>query len=321
MPVPPSSVYAPVSDCADLVRALCNDQTGSLFTDVYILPFMNAAYRDVQIALANAGKQTFTADYATLSVPAVATADPGQEIQISFTGTTGNVSGGSLASPVLPSDLIEPEVITERQDGSADPFQQMQNMTAHGGLPSYPQEGALRFWEWREDSICLLGATQQIQIKIRYSKGLAPFSTSIPTGTVNTSGQTVTFATGSWFTTGASWTGQTIMINGVSYTVLLVQSNTSLIISTSAGTQTGVTYQGPPSFSGNIGILNATNAIGYSATALALTPRGSPLAAGYAAQGEAYKDALITSENRQQQYSSYRRKPFSGRKRAVPFSW
>ena len=283
---------------------------------------MNAAYREVQLALSNAGKQTFNADYATLTIPAVAIADPGQEIQVGFTGTTGNVSGSPLNTPVLPADLIEPEVITERQAGTTDMFVAVQNMTAHGGLPSYPQEGQIRFWEWREDALCLLGATQSVELKVRYKKGLAPFTTFLPAGTVTTNGQSVTYATGQWFTTGNSWRGQTIIINGVTYNVLLVQSTTSLVLGTSAGVQaTPVAYQGPQSFTGNIGILNATNAIAYRAAVLALTPRGSPLVPTYSDMATAYKDGLITEENRQQQYSTYRRKPFSGRYGHGPFSW
>lgn len=60
------------------------------------------------------------------------------------------------------------------------------------------------------------------------------------TGTVNTSGTAVTWVSGGKFF--ASWAGETILINGVSYTIATVNSSTSITLTTSAGTQSGVAY-------------------------------------------------------------------------------
>jgi hypothetical protein len=61
------------------------------------------------------------------------------------------------------------------------------------------------------------------------------------TGTVNTSGTTVTWASGMHF---QLWwaAGSQISINGTMYTILSVTSATSITLTTSAGTQTGVPY-------------------------------------------------------------------------------
>jgi hypothetical protein len=41
-----------------------------------------------------------------------------------------------------------------------------------GGLPNLQPSSYLRIWEWREDSINMLGATQAITVRIRYEKSL-----------------------------------------------------------------------------------------------------------------------------------------------------
>lgn len=58
-------------------------------------------------------------------------------------------------------------------------------------------------------------------------------------GTVNTSGTSVTWESGTLFDT--QWTGS-ITINGTSYTISSVNSTTSITLTASAGTQTGVVY-------------------------------------------------------------------------------
>jgi hypothetical protein len=61
-------------------------------------------------------------------------------------------------------------------------------------------------------------------------------------GTVNTSDTTVTWVSGTQFYVGTFWNGQSITINGTVYTVASVSSLTSLTLTTSAGTQTNVSY-------------------------------------------------------------------------------
>jgi prepilin-type N-terminal cleavage/methylation domain-containing protein len=63
-------------------------------------------------------------------------------------------------------------------------------------------------------------------------------------GTVNTSGTTVTLASGDAFNTG--WVaGTTITINNVQYTIASVNSTNQLTLASSAPTQNGVAYTGP----------------------------------------------------------------------------
>ena len=64
-----------------------------------------------------------------------------------------------------------------------------------------------------------------------------------PVGTVNTVGTAVTLASGDNFPT---WMTDSIMINGVVYKVSSITTGTALVLTASAGTQTGVAYNGTP---------------------------------------------------------------------------
>lgn len=74
-------------------------------------------------------------------------------------------------------------------------------------------------------------------------------------GTVNTSGTAVTYNSGNVF--GLTWTG-TITINNVVYAIATVNNATTITLTTSAGTQTGVNYEA----SGIAGVPNCGNPSG-----------------------------------------------------------
>lgn len=61
-----------------------------------------------------------------------------------------------------------------------------------------------------------------------------------PAGTVSTVGTAVTWVSGTTFD--SEMAGGSIVINGVTYTVASVTSGTALVLTSSAGTQTGVAY-------------------------------------------------------------------------------
>jgi hypothetical protein len=161
MPVVGSSAYNTAGTITTLMRSLLNDSAGNLFTDGLLIPFVNSAYRKVQRALANAGVGTFIVDNVTVVVTAVAAADASLQVVINDATAPPNQ---------LPTDLLVPVKLWERKNLSTDDFIEMVDLTDHGGLPSRPQGLTLDIWEWRGDGIYFLGATQDVQVRIRYQK-------------------------------------------------------------------------------------------------------------------------------------------------------
>lgn len=163
MPVNQSSAYTTFSLVTNLARALLNDQPAATYSDKVLIPYMAAAYRKVQRALRNSGQTTFISDNVEVVVPAIAAIDP--SAQVSITDATAPPNQ-------LPVDLIFPSKLWERPNGTNMSFSEMIDMTEHAGLPSEPQGQELIYWEWRSDGIYFLGALQDTQVRIRYTKML-----------------------------------------------------------------------------------------------------------------------------------------------------
>jgi hypothetical protein len=80
-----------------------------------------------------------------------------------------------------------------------------------------------------------------------------------PSGKVNTSGASISWASGAYFST--SWASGTLVnVNGVVYAIARVTSPTEMTFTTSAGTQTGVNYGGVTD-----GTILAANDVEYNA--------------------------------------------------------
>ena len=170
MPVVGSSGYGTASGVLSLVRSLLDDaavSTGDVFTDSVLIPFVNSAYHQVQFEMANSGIETFIKDNVILTVPAVTGVDP--SIQVVCNDTQNQMTTIS-STPQIPTDLLVPVRIWERQTGSSEPFLPMHQRK--DGLPSETQQERLRYWEWRTDGIIFLGATQSNDIRLRYESVL-----------------------------------------------------------------------------------------------------------------------------------------------------
>jgi hypothetical protein len=171
MPVVGSSGYGTASGVLSLVRSLLDDaavSTGDVFTDTTLIPFVNTAYHQVQFEMANHGIETFLKDNVVLTVPAVTAADPSFQVVLN---DTQNQMTTVSPTPQIPTDLLVPVRLWERQTGSSEPFLPM--VLRKDGLPSEDQQARLRFWEWRTDGIVMLGATQSNDIRIRYESVLS----------------------------------------------------------------------------------------------------------------------------------------------------
>ena len=71
----------------------------------------------------------------------------------------------------------------------------MTDLTRHGGLPSRPQDFALNVWEWRADGIYFLGATQDVQIRLRYAKAYPDLTDSSSPVLVRNAQEAIAYAT------------------------------------------------------------------------------------------------------------------------------
>lgn len=157
MPVIQTTAYDQAEAPLTLARSLVNDAAGAVFSDAVLMPFLNSAYRALQRQLAEAGVSVFVSQI-DLDLPLTSGITP---TQLSDT-----------SSPQLPTDLLVPHALWEQAARSTDLMIPMEKIT--GGLPNLQPSTFLRMWEWREDTINLIGATQEITLRVRYEKVLTP---------------------------------------------------------------------------------------------------------------------------------------------------
>ena len=158
MPVVPTTAYSQAEDALSLARALLNDSAGAVFTDTLLMPLLNSAYRGLQRELAENG----------ISVMAEQ-----QDIELDIDPITGatNAEISDVSSPQLPTDCLMPHMLWERAaQNTNDVFVPMEKFTSGGGMLNLQPGALLRLWEWREDKVNLVGATQPVTVRIRYEK-------------------------------------------------------------------------------------------------------------------------------------------------------
>ena len=160
MPVLPTTAYSQAEDALTLARALVNDTSGAVFTDTLLMPLLNSAYRGLQRELAENGVSVLMEQ---------------QDIELDQNVSTGvtNTEISDVSSPQLPTDCLVPHVLWERATANTgDVFVPMEKFTSGGGMLNLQPSTYLRLWEWREDKINLIGATQSVTVRVRYEKVL-----------------------------------------------------------------------------------------------------------------------------------------------------
>ena len=160
MPVLPTTAYSQAEDALTLARALVNDTSGAVFTDTLLMPLLNSAYRGLQRELAENGVSVLMEQL---------------DIELDLNGTTGvtNTEISDASSPQLPTDCLMPHVLWERATtNTGDVFVSMEKFTSGGSMLNLQRSSYMRLWEWREDKINLVGATQSITVRVRYEKVL-----------------------------------------------------------------------------------------------------------------------------------------------------
>ena len=179
-----------------LVRSLVNDTQagatdtpgeGQIFTDnpeisPFTQPFLNSSIREVYRELRNVGDPVLIKDNVILTnlpiinSPANGLGQTDPAVQTIL--TLGGYFDGVEIWPdfLLPSDMLYPTQLWERQTGSNNPFQKME--APSGGLESAIQGPYLRQWEWRNNNLNFRGATQPVDIRMRYYSSLPQFFSS-----------------------------------------------------------------------------------------------------------------------------------------------
>lgn len=175
MPILPPVVQPPYPTAEfvlNLVRTICLDAgislSGDLLSDTanYTFTLLQSAYEYVQDEIANHGYETPKKEIILSNITAVPAAvlSPATQVYIDYANYFDGLN--QKAAPVLPQDLLAPVRLWERPNGSLLRFSEMN--LANDGLDSLPQYSFLRQWEWRDDKLYMIGATQALDIRLRY---------------------------------------------------------------------------------------------------------------------------------------------------------
>ena len=124
------------------------------------MPLLNSAYRGLQRELAENGVSVLVEQ---------------QDLNLGTDPTSGitPMEISDVSSPQLPTDCMVPHMLWERATpNTTDVFIPMEKFTSGGSMLNLQPSSYLRLWEWREDKINLIGATQAVTVRIRYEKVL-----------------------------------------------------------------------------------------------------------------------------------------------------
>lgn len=175
MPPVNTGPYDTADYVLNLARSIANDAalgiSGNLLSDAqpYTFPYLNAAYRDLQEQLTDAGYETFPSETQLTQIPAISVnPDPSIQVSISYTGYNNGTA--NFQNPYLPIDMLGPLRLWERQSGVNAQYIPM--FPTNDGLPSISQGYQFRYWEWKQDQIWMVGATQVNDLRLRYNSVL-----------------------------------------------------------------------------------------------------------------------------------------------------
>lgn len=135
----------------NLCRSLLDDIPGNIWSDDVLLPLTDATYRELQERLAENGITTMAANI---------------EFDVPADTTVLNAS----SSPALPGELIVPHRMWELPAGSTARY--IQVTKAHEQLPDLEPTQDLRYWDWLDGEIHLIGATRIVPVRLRYEHEL-----------------------------------------------------------------------------------------------------------------------------------------------------
>lgn len=183
--------FPSLENVMNLARSIVNDTTagvtntpgeGNILTDnptiaPFAQQFLNSAIREVYRELANVGDPQLIVDNWIVEgltpvngAGGLGGPDPAVQVQL----TTQGYFDGTSINPILllPSNMMYPLRLWERQNGTNNPFRDMHQP---GALPSRNQTTALIDWEWRDNMLCFVGATETRDVRMRFIQALPQF--------------------------------------------------------------------------------------------------------------------------------------------------
>jgi hypothetical protein len=180
VPVVPSSAFDTAGDVLNRIRTILNDSEiagGDVITNTapFAFDLVNAGYETVQRQLAQSGDETNLTTAWLIGLPAMPVVDPEGRMIVDDTGTSiiypTPASDVFFLTPQLPTDLVVPVRLWERQTGTTNftggPMKQPSR-----GLLNLDQQTYLIDWEWKADGLRFRGALQSQDVKIEYEKKL-----------------------------------------------------------------------------------------------------------------------------------------------------
>lgn len=180
MPSFQQNAFPTMDEIMQLARSIAMDtypgiagQQGRILTNdaPFTLPYFNSAFRWIQRKLRQEGATFPIIDNWILpNVTPVIAADPAVQVNIGFNGYFDGTTVHKL--PRLPSNCLQVLDVSETGTGTNLPFCPMEQ--PQRGLPSRFQLQRMGQWEWRGYRVYMVGATQSVDLKLRYQAGLPP---------------------------------------------------------------------------------------------------------------------------------------------------
>lgn len=174
MAVAPLQPYPNAEQVMNRARAFVNDAfqggTGRILTDrnPFTVQFLNGALEFLQDRIRNRGVITLEYDNVILSpITPPPVLQPGIQQRVAFNGFFDGATWQK--TPALPASCVSVLEVWERQTGAGLPFQPMKQLRP---LPDRYQGPWLVNWEYRQDSIVLIGSTVSEDLRIRFQAQL-----------------------------------------------------------------------------------------------------------------------------------------------------
>jgi hypothetical protein len=177
MPIPPPTTppYDEIDTILNFARVIANDcglsLAGNLLADTqpYTFTMLQLAFRKLQGRLSNQSIESFPQEIIFTGIPAQeasALLDPSIQASLGYDGYNDGV--GVFTDWALPQDMEIPLRLWQRVSGQNGQF--LSVLPATDGIETLPKGGLLNTWEWRGDAIWFPGASQSLDLRVRYKR-------------------------------------------------------------------------------------------------------------------------------------------------------